>query len=139
MIRMDREARDAALKTLKTLEEQRTKTDVAISALRSLLEMPEYVPHQLPLAERAATSNGRPASPSLLSSVIAYLRAVGRPQTTGQISVALRSAGYKSASKNFTNTVYARLYTAHRAGDEEIERTADGAWGLIEWGERKPT
>jgi hypothetical protein len=132
---MDKEARDAALRTLRMLEEQRTKTDAAIQVLRSLLEMPDAA--QLPLTPVGINGNGHAAPTSLLSAAIDYLRAVGKPQTTPQVAAGLRGMGYQTTSKKFTNTVYARLYTAHKEGHADVERNPAGAWALREWRERR--
>lgn len=71
---------------------------------------------------------------TIAAAAMQFLRAAGKPQSTGTIANTLKMGGIGSASKNMYRTVYNTLNN-RRDKHQDIVK-AGGKWGLAEWSQQ---
>ena len=106
--------------------------NAAIDTIRQLAARPVGSgSEQLALVGNGEQPTRPYAGMSVTKAAAAFLRAVGKPRSTGEISRALDRGGIAHKSKSFPNTVYSRLYL-----DKGFVRERD-KWMLREWKEKQ--
>jgi len=127
---------------LTDLQARRAKIDAAISAIEEILSFVDpaqsddsYISPDLSEAEprrvinRIPTPTGPYSEMTIAGAAIHFLGLMGKPQSTGDIMLALKKGGLSSQSKNLYRTLY---NTLNNRLDKEISK--DGTkWGLKQW------
>jgi len=95
---------------LRDLEARRAELDVAIAAIKRLVVSARATP-ETPVS--APGSSGPYADMSIGEAAKLYLFSIGKPQTSRQITDALRAGGIRSMAKNLDVAVYSALRRQH--------------------------
>lgn len=121
------------LAALQTLRDKRTSQQEAIHRLDAAIAQLEAITGQGDGGSVPLYGTENYEGLGIADAAVRYMKEKQGPASTRDIADTIRMRGVKTASKNYTATVYAVLAGAHG----KIFRTPDGLWDIVGRAERE--